>query len=297
MSKPDRAPPSLQLALCLGAVYVIWSSTYLVMRYAIEALPPLLMAALRYGVAGTVMLAWGRLRLGAWPAAREWIAVLPVGVLLFVGGNGFVAIAEGTVSSGGAAVVCATMPLWVGVLGIVAGEPPTRREWLVLALGFGGVLVLMGGPSLQGRPLHIAILLAAPVCWALGSILARKLTGPSARDAVMLSGMEMLAGAAGLLVGGLVRGEHFPPSAPMRAWLALAYLCVAGSLVAFPAYAWLLRNARAVVATSYAYVNPTLAVLLGAAVAHERLGLTTLVANLLIVAAVVLALRRPRGAA
>jgi drug/metabolite transporter (DMT)-like permease len=285
-----------RLLLSLAAVYVVWSSTYLAMRIAIADLPPLLMASLRYAVAGFVMMAIAKRRGVPWPRAGEWLQVAPIGALLFVGGNGFVAIAEQSVSSGGAAVVCAMMPLWVGVLGSVTGERPSRREWLSLALGFGGVFVLMGGPTLEGEASHIALLVCAPVCWALGSILARRLPATAAtRDSFMLPAMQMLMGGASLAVAGAVSGEHLPVHAGARSWLALAYLCIFGSLVAFTAYSWLLRNARPVVATSYAYVNPILAVLIGAVVSGEALGWTTLIANVMIVAAVMLALRKPRA--
>jgi drug/metabolite transporter (DMT)-like permease len=198
------------------------------------------------------------------------------------------------VTSGGAAVVCAMMPLWVGVLGVITGERPTRREWLSLVIGFVGVAVLMGGPSLAGEPLHIALVIFAPVCWALGSVLARRLPGAIARDSFLLPGMQMLTGGLVLGVVGLALGERMPLEASPRSWLALAYLWVFGSLVAFTAYSWLLRNARPTVATSYAYVNPILAVLIGVVLWGEPLTTSTIVANALIVVAVVLALRRPK---
>jgi drug/metabolite transporter (DMT)-like permease len=284
-----------RLVLSLAAVYVIWGSTYLAMRIAVVDLPPLLMASLRFSSAGLVMLLVAMRRGVAWPRAADWLRVLPIGALLFLGGNGFVAIAEGSVSSGGAAVVCATMPLWVGVLGVFTNERPSRREWLSLALGFAGVLVLMGGPSLDGKPAHIAILMGAPICWALGSTLARRLPAtPANRDPFMLPAMQMLTGGIVLALVAGVSGERLPAHASAKSWLALAYLWIFGSLVAFTAYSWLLRNARPVVATSYAYVNPILAVVIGAVLSGESLGLTTIVANAMIVGAVMLALRRPR---
>ncbi|HET7499546.1 MAG TPA: drug/metabolite exporter YedA [Kofleriaceae bacterium] len=283
-----------RLIACLAALYLIWSSTYLAIRIALVELPPLLMAGARFGAAGLVLLAVSRHRGVAWPSARQWLRTVPIGALLFVGGNGFVVIAELSVSSGGAAVVCATMPLWTGVLAAVSGERPSRREWLSLAVGFIGVLVLMGGPSLAGQPLHIALLLLAPVCWALGSILSRRDARLAPSDAFMSSAMQLLTGAGGLAIAGIAHGERFAAHASAQAWLALAYLFVFGSLIGFTAYHWLLRNARPVVATSYAYVNPILAVLIGAVVSGEQLGVTTLVANVLIVGAVALALGRPR---
>ena len=140
----------VRLVLSLAAVYVIWSSTYLVMKLAIVELPPLLMASMRFLAAGFVMLVIAMRRGVAFPAARDWLRVLPIGALLFLGGNGLVSIAQRSLASGGAAVVCAMMPLWVGVLGTISGEKPTKREWLSLAIGFVGIIVLMGGPSLAG---------------------------------------------------------------------------------------------------------------------------------------------------
>ena len=178
-----------------------------------------------------------------------------------------VAIAEQSVSSGGAAVVCATMPVWVGVLGVVSGERPSVREWTSLVLGFVGVVVLMRGPALDGEPLHVALLCCSPICWALGSVLSRKIPKQDPTHGTwMVPATQMITGGAVLLGVGLVRGERIPEHASTESWLALAYLFSFGSLVAFTAYNWLLRNARPIVATSYAYVNPMLAVVLGAAV-------------------------------
>ena len=282
--------PDLRLLLNLAAVYVIWGSTYLAMRIAVADLPPMLMASMRFVAAGLVMLLIAMRRGATVPGVREWLRVAPIGVLLFVGGNGFVAIAETSVSSGGAAVVCALMPIWVGVLGYFFGDRPTRREWLSLVIGFLGVFVLMGGPSLVGRPLHVFLVMLAPVAWALGSRLARRL--PGHQDTFMLPAMEMLTGGVALALVAALRGERLPLHASTGSWIALAYLWVFGSLVAFTAYNWLLRNTRPVVATSYAYVNPIIAVVIGAALSGEPLGISTLVANALIVGAVMLALRR-----
>jgi drug/metabolite transporter (DMT)-like permease len=281
-----------RLIASLAAVYVIWSSTYLAMQIAVTELPPMLQSSLRFAVAGLVLVAIAKSRRVAWPTAKTWLRVLPVGVLLFLCGNGFVAISVQSVSSGGAAVVCATMPLWTAVLAAATRERPSLREWMSLIVGFAGVVVLMGGPSLAGEPLHIALVVLAPICWAVGSILARRL----AIDTFLSSGMQMIAGSAALAGVALARGERIPLDASATSWLALGYLCVFGSLIAFTAYNWLLRNARPVVATSYAYVNPPLAVLFGAVVSGEALGVTTVIANVLIIAAIALVFtgRHPR---
>jgi drug/metabolite transporter (DMT)-like permease len=300
LSVPSAVGPTVRptidprLIASLAAVYLIWSSTYLAMRIVVAELPPLFTASLRFSTAGLVMLAIARRRGVAWPGARQWLRVVPVGALLFLGGNGFIAIGERSVSSGGAAVVCATMPLWTGVLAAATGERPSRREWLSLLVGFIGVLVLMGGPSLEGQPAHIVLILLSPLCWSLGSVLARRQARSGRTDTLLSSAMQMLTGGVVLAAVAMLRGERLPAHASAGSWLALGYLLVFGSLVAFTAYNWLLRNARPTVATSYAYVNPILAVLIGAALSGEALGVTTLIANVLIVGAIALALGKPR---
>jgi len=285
-----------KLFASLAAVYVIWGSTYLAMRICVVELPPMMMAAVRFAAAGGTLLVIA-LRSGAkLPPRRDWLRMLPIGALLFVGGNGFIAIAEQSVSSGGAAVVAAMMPLWIGVLGRLFGTRATAREWASLVIGFVGVVVLMGGPSLAGENIHVVLLMFAPIAWALGSLLARRTKDIGGAHATLVGpALQMLMGGASLLTVALVRGEHWPAHASGEAYASLAYLFVFGSVIGFTAYGWLLAHARPVVATSYAYVNPILAVLLGSALKGEALGWTTVVANVLIVTAVMLALRPPRS--
>lgn len=291
-SSAKRAALDPRLIAALAAVFLIWSSTYLALGVAVEDMPPFAMATMRFLAAGTILYAIARRRGAARPTARDWLQAAPVGVLLFLGGNGFVAFAEQSISSGGAAVVCATMPLWVGVLGLVAGVRPRAREWASLALGFAGVLVLFGGPALAGDRAHVIALLISPIAWAFGSLLARRV---ALKDAMMAPALQMLTGGAMLAIGSVVRGEALPLHAGASAWLALAYLIVFGSIVGFTAYNWLLRNARPAVATSYAFVNPVLAVLIGAMFRGEPAGASTALALALIVAAVMLALNRTRS--
>lgn len=289
-----------KLIASLAAVYVIWSSTYLAMRIVVHepgSLPPLLSASMRFCGAGVLMLAYALHKGAKLPPLRDWLRVAPSGMLLFVGGNGFVSIASQSAPSGGIAVVCALMPIWAGILGAAVGVRPTAREWLSLFIGFAGVVVLLGGPSLTGKPVHIVLVILSPMLWAAGSLLSRRTRDVGgARAAFVGPALQMINGGIALLAIALVRGERIPLDARPTAWLALGYLLVFGSLVAFTAYAWLLRNARPVVATSYAYINPILAVFIGAALYHESLGWTTFVANVLIVGAVILALRRTRHA-
>jgi drug/metabolite transporter (DMT)-like permease len=284
-----------RLIASLAAVYTIWSSTYLAMKIVVHDLPPLLSAALRFLLAGSVMMGYALYKGARVPTMRDWLRVLPVGVFLFVGGNGFVSIASQSIPSGGVAVVCALMPLWVGVLGFVFGVRPTTREWFSLFVGFAGVVILLGGPSLAGKPVHIALVILSPMLWAAGSLLSRRTKDIGGEHAPLVGpSLQMLTGGTALAVLALVRGERFPVDAPATAWLGLAYLFVFGSVLGFTAYAWLLRNTRPTIATSYAYVNPILAVLIGAALYGEPLGWTTLIANILIVGAVIVALSGAR---
>jgi drug/metabolite transporter (DMT)-like permease len=285
---PDR---KVALIAALAAVYLVWGSTYLVMRIAVETLPPLLMGSIRFSIAGGLLFGFALVRGASLPTARQWLLALPVGALLFIGGNGFVAIAETEVSSGVAAVVCATMPLWMAVFSTLGGERPTRNEWLGVGLGLAGVAVLVSGAELSAAPVFAAILLGSPLAWALGSTLSRRL---EQAPGVMAAATQQLAGGAALALVGLTRGERLPATFTFDAIWSLAYLIVFGSFVAFTAYSWLLRNTRPAVATSYAYVNPGIAVLLGASLGAEQVNGATLMATPLIVAAVVLVVRGKR---
>jgi drug/metabolite transporter (DMT)-like permease len=282
----SSVPPPVfdpRLIASLSAVYVIWGSTYYAMRVAVHGLPPLLMGAMRFTVAGIILLGFALARGAKLPTAAQWRYLIPVGILFFVGGTGFGAIAETSIDSGVAAVVCATMPLWAALAAAITGERPSTREWLGLGLGFAGVVVLIGGVPAGGDLGHLTLLLLSPVSWGVGSIIARRMPGPSNLGT---AGIQMIVG--GLAVGmiALARGERISSDAPAEAWIAVVYLATFGSLIAFSAYMWLLRNTRPAVATSYAFVNPAIAVLIGGVLGGEVLGPSTILATGLIVAAV-----------
>ncbi|MFO0554839.1 MAG: EamA family transporter [Polyangiaceae bacterium] len=280
--------------VALATVYVIWSSTYLAMRWMVEALPPLLAAGARFTLAGGALYIGVRALGHRAPTKREWLASLPTGAALFVVGNGFVAIAEREVSSGLASVVCGTMPLVLASLHALWGERPTGRDLGGMALGLAGVVVIAYS-ELRGASGNARLLLFAPLGWALGSLLARKL-----RQAPGMTGAatQMLSGGVLAFVAGAATGEHLPagPVAP-RAILAFAFLVVFGSLVAYSAYHYLLSHARPALATSYAYVNPLLAVLLGVLLGGERFRSELIVGGGLVVSGVFVVARgssRPR---
>ena len=292
-----EAPPPATSALpghvigALALVYTIWSSTYLAIRVVVHELPPLATGGVRFVLAGGALLGIQALRGAAWPTRREWLAAVPAGLLLFGVGNGFVMMSERSVPSSIAAVVCGTTPLWAGVLGPIFGERATRREWLGMVLGFAGVVVLVGGADLHADPLAATLLVLAPVGWAAGSLWARRLPiarGPSG------AATQMVAGGVAMLALAPAMGEHLPASVSTGAVLAFLYLVVFGSLVAFSAYAHLVQSTRPALAMSYAYVNPALAVVLGATMGAEQVGAEVAIATLLIVGAVVVLIRGKR---
>jgi drug/metabolite transporter (DMT)-like permease len=302
----ERATPRVWAALWV--VYILWGSTYLAIRVVVhpsngDGLPPLLAAALRFCIAGLLMLAYAARRPAhdgkADPLGwRQWGAAAVVGVALLLGGNGLVSVAEKRVASGPAAVIIATVPIWATLLGAAFGhERITARHALGLLLGFAGVATLVVGSG-GGRldALGVTELVVAALCWSAGSVWSR--SAPLARRPLVMVGMEMLCGGIGCLVAGLVSGEmsdvHLS-AVPTRSWIALAYLVVFGSMVAYTAYVWLLGNAQLSLVTTYAYVNPLVAVLLGVLLLHERFTARTAVATVVIVGGVALIVTRPRS--
>lgn len=287
-SSPRRA------LLALAAVYLVWGSTYLGVLIALEGFPPMLLSGIRFLVAGGALLAFLAARGAPLPDARQWRAAVPVGLLLFTVGNGCVCVAEVHIGSGVAAVVVATMPLWMAIFAAIAGERPGGREWLGIGIGFAAVILLSAGSDLQADAWATIVLLGAPVGWALGSIIARR--QPAGRGGLIaVAGAQMLAGGAGAALLGLASGERMAALPPARPLLAMAYLVLVGSFVGFIAYSWLLRHTRPALATSYAFVNPVIAVALGALIAAEPLTWQTLVATPMVAAAVALVVTARAG--
>jgi drug/metabolite transporter (DMT)-like permease len=251
-----------------AAVYLIWGSTYLAIKYLVTGFPPFLGTGIRFLVAGAVLYPVARRRAPGLTRSQWWSAV-QLGALLLVGGTGLVTVAESTgVGSGLAATAVAAMPLWAGLIGGAMGRWPSPREWSGLVVGMAGVALLGLGGDFSSNPAGAIILLAAPISWALGSMRRNRIDLPSGLVGVSA---EMLAGGGLLLVLGVLRGERLVAVPPLEAWLGLAYLIVFGSIVAFSAYMYLLGAVRPALATSYAYVNPVVAVVLGLTVGAESL--------------------------
>ncbi|MEA2683823.1 MAG: hypothetical protein QOK05_2151 [Chloroflexota bacterium] len=282
------------MILALGTLYILWGSTYLAIRIGIETLPPLLMASTRFIIAGLLMIGSAALRgdlRGGRPTARHWLATLVIGGLLLAGGNGGVTWGEQFVNSGVAALLVATVPVWMALLAHVTGQE--RLSVLVgagLVLGIGGVVLVAhpwsGG---AGEAKGLVVVLLAAFAWASGSLYARRARLP--RSAILVTGMEMLCGGAVLLVAATLNGELgrvHPERFSLASILALLYLVGFGSIVAFSAYVYLLNHVSAALAGTYAFVNPAVAVFLGALVLGEPLTPFVVIGGAVIIAGVAL---------
>jgi drug/metabolite transporter (DMT)-like permease len=278
--------------VALIGVYLSWSSTYLAIKFALESLPPLFMMGIRFLVFGLGFYAWLRLRGAARPSLREWWWSTIIGAFLMLGGSAGVAYAEQWVASGLAALVIATTPLWTVLFAAVWKHRTNKVEWLGLGVGLCGIALLNLGGGLRANPLGATILVLAALSWAFGSALSRHVPLPSG----------MMAGAAQMVVGGLVVlavsfaiGERVTTLPSLRSFVAVIYLGIVGSLVGFTAYTYLLGRVRPALATSYAYVNPVLALLLGFWLGGERVGMPEVAAMGIILAGVVLVALGQKG--
>lgn len=276
----------LPLIASLFALYFIWGSTYFVIRVGVESWPPLMMAGLRFFVAGCILFTFLLLRGHHVPTLKQWMAAGAVGILLLSVGNGLVTVAEHMqVPSGIAAVMVATVPLFTLCFSRLWGMPNSRLEWTGVAIGLFGIVLLNTGSNLQGNPWGAALILLASLSWAFGSVWSSRLPLPKG---LMAGAAEMIIAGVVLLVASRFSGEHLTAAPSLSGFLALAYLVVFGSMIAISAYMFLLKTVRPAVATSYAYVNPIVAVLLGIGFAGESLSPVEWVALGVILCAVLL---------
>ena len=283
--------PRAQLIGAFLLIYLAWGSNFLAIRYAIETIPPFLLMGVRSTFAGLCLYLWARTRGAEQPTLAHWRAAAGVGVLLFLGCHGLLAWAQGRVPSGLAALGMATLPLWMTLLDwLWAGaRRPGPAVWVGLGLGLLGLAVLIGPGSWGGAADSVGLLViqVSAFSWALGSVKARRSHLPG--SVVLSTGMQLIAGGASLMVVALVAGEvaRFDASAvSLRSILGLAYMVGAASILAFTAYVWLLRVSTPSRVGSYAFVNPLVAVVLGAGVGGEPLTARTVMAATLILAAV-----------
>ena len=272
----DDSGRCLRLVAAFAAVYLIWGSTYLAIRVAIETIPPFVMAGSRFLVAGAILYVWSAVRGTARPTRPQWIGALVVGALLLAGGNGAVTWSEQEVPSGLAALVVATIPIWMVLLDAVrpGGSRPTKFTMLGVLIGFLGIVLLFGPANLGAtegiRPVSMIVLFFAPLSWAIGSLYSRGAPKPHAP--LQGIGMQMLCGGALLLIAATVTGQWTEvdvSSITAASLVSFVYLVVFGSIIAYSAYIWLLSATTPAKVSTYAYVNPIVAVFLGWAIASE----------------------------
>ena len=291
---PQR-PPTWKTLAAFATVYFVWGSTFLAIRIGVAEVPPFLLAAMRFLAAGGALSAWMLLRGERSPTVREWASATLLAILIFVGDYGLVFWAEQRVPSGLTAVMMAMIPAYMALseILILRTQTLTLRLAFALLVGIGGVAVLtsrsmhLGGAPIDTR--GALALIVAPMCWSLGSVLTRKATLPASK--AMSSGIQMLAGGALLTLASAALGEfrNFHPAAVSRAaWLALLYLIVFGSIIAFTAYVWLIHHESPTKVGTYAYVNPVVAVLLGYFFAGEPLGLRAVLGTFFVLVSVIL---------
>lgn len=298
----SSGPGRLSVAAAFAAIYVIWGSTYLAIKYAVETLPPLMMAGTRFITAGLILYAFVRARGVPSPTLAHWKSTAIIGGLLLLGGNGGVVWAEQTVPSSVAALLITSVPIWMVLIDWLrpGGVRPRLSVAAGVVLGFGGVILLIGSEELaKGQSLDrvgALILVCGSFCWSLGSVWSRSMSLPS--SPLMVTAMEMLCGGGMLLASGVAIGEISQVSLDRMTLLSigsLGYLIVFGSLVAFTSYVWLLKVSTPAKVSTYAFVNPVVAVLLGVTIGREPFGGKTLLASIVILAGVVLITLKPRA--
>ena len=298
-ARPSPAPTALVLA-SFAAVYLVWGSTYLAIRIGIESFPPLLLAGLRHLSLGVIFFPYFRCSTGERPTLAQWRTTFITGVLLLAFGNGTVSWAEQFVPSGIAALLVATVSLWMVLIDWLrpGGHRPAPRVIVGFLLGFAGMALLVGperiGNSERVNPLGAFALIAASFAWALGSIYSRH--HPLPRSPLLGVGMQTLSGGAGLGFAAMATGElrhfHFA-DVTLRSWIALLYLVIFGSALGFSAYVYILKHSTASRVATYAFVNPVVALILGWFLAAEPLTLRTLFASGIILTAVILVIAAP----
>lgn len=277
----NRRP--MWVILSLLTVYIVWGTTYLASHVALESFPPYLLMGTRFVIAGAVLLVVLLARGSKLPTLRQWRNATIIGTLILVGGTGSVALGQGVISSGLAATLIATVPLWTLVFNLFWKKIPSRTDWIGVGLGITGVALLTMEGNLQANPLGVLIILFAAANWAFGSVLSSHLDMPKG---MMMNATQMLSAGIVFFIASALRGEtmlHTPTSSTV---LALTYLITLGSLAAMSAYIYLLNNVSALLATSYTFVNPAIALMLGSLLAGETLTGSAFVALPLILAGV-----------
>jgi drug/metabolite transporter (DMT)-like permease len=275
--------PPLPVILALIATYLVWGSTYLVTRFTIESIPPFMLTGIRCAIAGAILLAMGWFRGQTLPTKVQLGNALFVGALMFGGGAGLTAFSEIWVESGLTATAIAATPIWAAIFAGIFGKWPNRIEWIGLGVGLSGIILLNFDSGMSGNPIGAVALIIGPMLWAFGSMWSRRVAMPVG---MMGTGLQLGGGAFALIFISRFAGENMTALPTTTAWLGLVYLTLLSSVITFSAYMYLVRNVRPVIATSYAYVNPILAILLGVYLAGETITAIGVVAMFVILAGV-----------
>lgn len=284
MLKPRQ---TLLVVAALFCTYFIWGSTYLAIRFGIESFPPFLMAGVRFTSAGVILYAVMRYLGAPSPTRQQWLGASAVGILLPALGNGTVCYVQQTVSSSVAALSIATAPIWMAVFSSIWGHRIVAREWLGIAIGLVGIVLLNLGGSFSGDFMSAFLLIFAAASWSFGSVWGKRLPMPKG---LIASAMQMLAGGLALLITSVVAGEAWPQAVSTKSWGALLFLIVLGSLIAYSAYQYLLQTVRPLVASSNTFVNPAVAFAVGIWFAGEHVTTMELIALAVILVGVFLVL-------
>lgn len=279
--------PSVLIVACLFCTYFFWGSTYLAIRFGIESFPPFLMAAMRFIIAGGLMYVAIRLYGTPNPSLAQWGGATIVGILLPAFGNGTVCYVQQTINSSVAALAIATAPIWMAIFSSLWGHKITRQEWIGMAIGMIGMVLLNSSDSLHGHLSDGLLLIFAAASWSFGSVWSKHLPMP---QGLMGAACQMLTGGLVLALASSMAGEDWPVTISAKSWGAMLFLIVLGSLVAYSAYQWLLKNVRPLVASSNTFVNPIVAFIVGIWLADEAVTTNELVALAVILLGVVLIL-------
>ena len=280
-----NTPKPSHVFAALMAVYLIWGSTYLAIKYALPDYPPFLLTGTRMLIAGSLMLTWLWYKKTPLPKPGQWKSLIVLALIMTVLCNAFVNVAEQTVSSGVVAIGVAAMPLWAGLFSALRGYHPSRIEWSGLIIGFLGVIWLNIGSELRVSTVGLLCVLAAPLGWAWGSMWSK---GRDLPDSLALAAWQMALGSVMSLTIGFAIGERFTHVPSFESTMAMLYLALFGSIIAYSAFVWLIKYVRPALATSYAYVNPPIALFLGYFLLNEPVNSHTVVAMLLIITSIVI---------
>ena len=282
-----RKNQTLFIVAALFCTYFIWGSTYLAIRFGIESFPPFLMAGLRFTVAGLILYVVMRFLGAPNPTKQQWLGASAVGILLPALGNGTVCYVQQTVSSSVAALAIATAPIWMAIFSSIWGHRITRQEWLGIAIGLVGIVLLNLGGSLHGDVTSALLLIFAAASWSFGSVWGKRLAMP---QGLMAAAAQMLVGGVVLMIVSAYANEQWPAYISPKSWGAMLFLVVLGSLVAYSAYQYLLKTVRPLVASSNTFVNPVVAFIVGIWLANEVVTTNEYIALAVILAGVILVL-------